>query len=71
MGFDSVIKGGKVVTPDGVQQVDVGIKGETIAAIGAGLDTSGANVIDAAGYFVLPGVLDVHTVNIDSFRTFA
>ena len=60
MGFDSVIKGGKVVTPDGVQQVDVGIKGETIAAIGAGLETSGAKVIDATGHFVLPGVLDVH-----------
>lgn len=60
MGFDTVIKGGKVVTPDGVQKVDVGIKGETIAAIGADLDTNGAKVVDAKGHFVLPGVLDVH-----------
>jgi dihydropyrimidinase len=36
----------------------VAISGEKIAAIGSGLE--GANTIDAAGHFVIPGVLDVH-----------
>ncbi len=56
--YDKVIKGGSVVTPDGVIETDVAISGEKIAAIGPGLE--GNEVIDAAGHFVIPGVLDVH-----------
>ncbi len=60
MTFDTIIKGGSVVTPAGTVEADVGIRGEKIAAIGAGLDANGAKVIDAGGHYVLPGVLDVH-----------
>jgi dihydropyrimidinase len=59
MKFDSIIKGGTVITPGGAIQADVGISGEKIAAIGQDLD-SAANVIDATGHHVIPGVLDVH-----------
>ena len=60
MRFDSVVKGGNVVTPSGALVADVGIVGEKIAAIGPDLDATGAKVIDAAGHHVIPGVLDVH-----------
>ena len=56
--YDTVIKGGRLVTPGGVIEADLAIEGEKIAAIGS--DLSGTNTIDAAGHFVLPGVLDVH-----------
>lgn len=78
MRFDRVIQGGNVVTPAGSFIGDVGISGEQIAALGAGLDTEGAEVIDAAGHHVLPGVLDVHVhlalpfmgaVSADDYRT--
>ena len=60
MRFDSVIKGGNVVTPAGAFAGDVGISGEKISALGVDLDVTGAQVIDARGHHVLPGVLDVH-----------
>ena len=78
MRFDRIIKGGNVVTPGGAFVGDVGIVGETIAAIGADLDDGGADVIDARGHHVLPGVLDVHvhlelpfcgTTSADDYRT--
>ena len=78
MKFDRVVKGGNVVTPGSTFTGDVGIVGEKIAALGAGLDTDGAQVIDATGHHVIPGVLDVHvhlelpfcgTVSADDYRT--
>ena len=60
MRFDKVVKGGNVVTPGGIVVGDIGIIGEKIAAVGPGLDSTGATVIDAAGHHVIPGVLDVH-----------
>jgi 5-methylthioadenosine/S-adenosylhomocysteine deaminase len=39
---------------------DVLIVGDRIAAVGQGLDASGARVIDATGKIVLPGFVDVH-----------
>jgi len=58
MQYDKVIRGGNVVTPEGVVQADVAIVGEKIAAIGENLDAD--VIIDAGGHFVIPGVLDVH-----------
>jgi len=78
MQFDRVIKGGNVVTPAGSFTGDIGITGEKIAALGADLDTTGAQVIDAQGHHVIPGVLDVHvhlelpfcgTTSADDYRT--
>jgi dihydropyrimidinase len=54
-----VIRGGLVVTPEGVQRTDVGVAGERIAALG--LQEGGREVIDAEGCFVLPGGIDPHT----------
>jgi dihydropyrimidinase len=56
-----LIKGGTVVTAEWVGAADVLIDRETIAAVGAGLDAPGAEVMDATGRFLLPGGIDVHT----------
>lgn len=56
---DLVLRGGKVVTASGVFAADVAIKGERIAAIGAGL-AAGAREIDARGRLILPGGVDTH-----------
>ena len=60
MAFDSVIKGGNIVTPSGSFIGDIGIVGEHIAALGQQLDSAGARIIDATGHHVLPGTIDVH-----------
>ncbi len=62
MRFDTVIRNGVIVTATDTYASDVGITGEKIAAIGAGLPVDGANkVLDAAGRYLLPGGIDVHT----------
>ena len=58
---DLVIAGGTIVTPKGSVTADVGVTEGRIGRIGAGLDGDGADVIDATGLLVLPGVIDVHT----------
>jgi dihydropyrimidinase len=62
----TLIANGTVVNADGSQVADVLVDGETIAAIGAGLGgaplAQGVDrTIDAAGRYVIPGGIDVHT----------
>ena len=60
----TLITGGLIVTAEGSQAADVLIDGETIAAIGADLAGAGITAdetIDAAGRWVIPGGIDVHT----------
>jgi dihydropyrimidinase len=61
--LDLIIRGGDVVTPQGVARCDVAIAGETIAAIagpGALAPQPATRVIDASGYIVMPGGIDPH-----------
>ncbi len=69
MAYDTIITGGTVFTANGPKKVDVGIKGQKIAAVRKGLVKSGsstkggrstAKVVDATGQYVIPGGLDVH-----------
>ncbi len=69
MGYDTIITGGTVYTATGPKKVDVGIKGQKIAAVrkelvGNGSSTKGgrstAKIVDAKGQYVIPGGLDVH-----------
>ena len=58
----TLIANGTVVTADGEFAGDVLIDGETIAAVGRSRRARGdATVVDAAGCFVLPGLIDNHT----------
>ncbi len=55
--YDLIIKGGSVATPNGLEQIDVAVKDGRIAALGRVMGDA-AEVIDAAGLTVLPGVID-------------
>lgn len=56
--FDLIVKGGTVVNQDGEAVRDIGIVEGRIAAIGDISATQAAEVIDAKGLHVLPGVID-------------
>jgi dihydropyrimidinase len=57
----TLIKNGTVVTAADTYLGDVLIEGERISTIGTALDVDADRVIDAAGKYVLPGGIDVHT----------
>ncbi len=57
---DMVIANGLVVSRGQVRQADVAVQNGVIRAVGARLPTGDAQVIDAAGRYVLPGVIDAH-----------
>ena len=60
---DLLIKGGRVIDPSqGLDAVrDVLVRDGRIAALGTGLPAEGAEVFDAKGMIVLPGLIDMHT----------
>lgn len=63
MSQDILIRGGRVIDPGSGrdEQADVRIREGVVAAIGAGLEASGARVVSAAGCVVAPGFVDLHT----------
>src|SRR5713226_490019 len=58
-----MIRGGRVVTPQGVGAWDVGVQGERIAVLAepGSLPSDAAKVINAAGLVVVPGGVEPHT----------
>ena len=59
--FDSIIKGGTIITASDIFEGDIGIKDEKIVQIGLDLDDKDAKIIDAKGKYVMPGGIDPHT----------
>src|SRR5207302_1351143 len=61
--YDLIIKGGRVIDPslrlDGIR--DVAISGGHIAAVETSISGDAADMIDARGKLVVPGLIDVHT----------
>src|SRR5262245_18919744 len=60
--LDLIIQGGQVVTPQAVGEMDVGIQGEKIVAMGwpGTLAADAGRVIDAHGKIVIPGGIEPH-----------
>lgn len=61
--YNLLITNGRVVRPgvDQPEELDIGIAGGAVAAVGAHLDASDADrVVDADGLLVFPGVVDAH-----------
>ncbi|MCF6523875.1 dihydroorotase [Streptomyces sp. JJ36] len=54
----TLIRGAQLLGGD---PTDVLIDGETVAGVGPGLDAAGAQVVDADGLVLLPGLVDLHT----------
>ena len=69
--YDILIKNGLTVTGEGVRRADVAVKGETIAEVAPEITAPADRVIDAAGTYVFPGVIDVHShpVYMDDIRS--
>ena len=60
-GLDTLISGGDVLLPDGVHRVDLGLADGKVAGLYApGTAPDAAEVIDATGKTVLPGIVDIH-----------
>jgi dihydropyrimidinase len=57
----TLIKNGTIVNADATSRADVLVDGERIALIGEGLDVAADRTIDAAGKWLIPGAIDVHT----------
>jgi 5-methylthioadenosine/S-adenosylhomocysteine deaminase len=60
----TLFKGGTIVTMDpkipNLPRGDVLVDGGRIAAVGVNLEVDGAEIIDAAGSIVMPGLVDAH-----------
>lgn len=78
--IDLVIRGGRVVTPQGVVDADIGIAGEQIEEIASDLKVDeNCREIDASNQWVMPGGIDAHAhieqmsgmgqMNADTFET--
>ena len=61
--LDLIIRGGRVVTPEGAGDFEIGIQGEKIAAVAlpGALEAEAGRTIDATGKLVLPGGIEPHT----------
>jgi dihydropyrimidinase len=71
VALDLVVRGGSVITPDGVGPWDVGIQAGRIAvlALPGTLPADGARVLDASGRIVAPGGVEPHTHLAHAIRT--
>ena len=71
--LDLVIRGGQVVTPQGVGAWDVGVEGERIVAVAAPgtLPQEAGRVVDAMGKLVIPGGIDRTCTPTGRFRRWA
>ncbi len=59
--MSTLFTNGTVVTASDTYQADVLVSGEKITAVGRDLPRNDARVVDAAGRYLLPGGIDVHT----------
>ncbi|MDX6538983.1 MAG: allantoinase [Gaiellales bacterium] len=60
MEYDLLIRGGLVLTPDGVCAADVAVADGAIAGVGPQLGGRAREEVDATGLHVLPGGIDMH-----------
>ena len=58
--FDLLIRGGLAVTPSGIVAADIGVKDGRITAIGVSAQAPAAEIFEANGLHILPGVIDTH-----------
>ena len=62
MAYDTIIRGGTVVTATGRTTAEVAIDdGRIVGLLEPGADADADRVIDAVGKHILPGAIDVHS----------
>src|SRR5437763_42185 len=58
--IDLIIRGGQVVTPAGIERLDVGVDDGTIVALDQSLGSNARETIEASNLHVFPGMIDAH-----------
>jgi allantoinase len=58
--LDLIVRGGQVVTPDGVHELELGILRGKIVRVAPELNEEPLRTIEADGRYVFPGILDAH-----------
>lgn len=56
--FDLLVRGGVTATPSGIAPADIGVRAGRIAAMGSLANAAAAEIFDARGLHILPGVID-------------
>jgi len=69
MTYETVVRGGTLVLPEGPVEADLAIAEGRIVALGRGL--TGEHAIDARGLLVLPGLIDphVHPIHAETYHS--
>jgi allantoinase len=58
--LDLIVRGGRIVTPDGIQAAELGILQGRIAVVAPSIDEPSHAELDAGGRYVFPGIIDAH-----------
>ncbi len=58
--LDLVVRGGNVVTPEGVQPLDLGVAEGRIVRVAPEIDEEAVLTLEADGRYVFPGIVDAH-----------
>ena len=67
--YDLMVRGGTLVTTDGLSEADFAVEDGRIAAIAPELEGTGKEVVDARGLHVFPGAIDAHVHFSEPGRT--
>ncbi len=59
-GLDLIVRGGRVVTPEGIADADLGIADGKIVRVASVIDDHASETLEAGGCYVFPGILDAH-----------
>jgi dihydroorotase len=59
--YDLLIRNATVVLPWGMESLDIGVRAGVVVTLAPGGSAEAAEVIDATGLHVLPGLIDAHT----------
>ena len=60
MKFDLLLRGGEVVTPEGLERLDVAIVEGRFERLAPAIEEQAVETLDATGLIVFPGILDAH-----------
>jgi allantoinase len=58
--LDLVVRGGRVVTPDGIKEADLGVRDGVIVQVAPDIADDAREVLEADGRHVFPGIIDAH-----------